>query len=134
MIPEQGLATAHWGCGLPKWGILCCLPHPFCPVASPSGGSEKKCIDARKHSYLSVAVCDQHIVRLIQASRPSTELLLGQLGEGQGGGGGDEHDEEGGGGDHLDPGDLAQSNYGLPGAGCISRLRSTVMQSGSEEE
>merc|ERR1711970_575228 len=50
--------------------------------------------------HLSVAVCDQHIVWLVQASRPSTELLLCQLGEGQGGRGGDEQDE-GGGGDHL---------------------------------
>ena len=125
LIPEQGLATAHWGCGLPKWGILCCLPHPFCPVASPRRvrrNAWKRLsnqIDARKYSYLSVAVCDQHIVRLIQASRPSTELLLGQLGEGQGGGGGDEHDEEGGGGDHLDPGDRVRSSYGLPGGGCM---------------
>ena len=72
-------------------------------------------LDARNHSNLSVAVCDQHIVWLVQASSPSTELLLGQLGEGQGGGGGDEQHEEGGGGDHLDPRDLVESNYGLPG-------------------
>ena len=57
---------------------------------------------------LCVAVCDENIIGLVQASRPSTELLLCELGEGQGGGGGDEQDQEGGGRGHLDRGDLKQ--------------------------
>ena len=81
-------------------------------------------IDARTHSNLSVAVCDQHRLRLVQASSPSTELLLCQLGEGQGGGGGDHQHHEGQGG-HLDPGDSNQSNYGKPGTS-LTRL---IMQS-----
>ena len=57
---------------------------------------------------LCVAVCDENIIGLVQASRPSTELLLCELGEGQGGGGGDEQDQERGGRGHLDQGDLKQ--------------------------